>query len=176
MYPILRLGLELCRNRKRSKLTLNDAHITAIRVWPWDIDVFMELNNGRVLTLMDLGRFGYLQRIGIPNLMKENGWWGTVAGSTIRYRRRMTVFQKLELRTRTVGWDDRFIYYEQAFWRGDECCAHAVIRIAVTGGNGIVPTSEIAAAFDFPVESPPLPEWIRSWIEAENNRTWPPEF
>lgn len=176
MYPFIRLAKELLRNRTRPNLALGEVHVARLHVMPWDIDPFRELNNGRVLTLMDLGRFGSLQRLGIPRLLQENGWYGAVAGSTVRYRRRITVFQKLELRTRIIGWDDRFIYFEQAFWRGAECCVHAVLRIAVTGGRGIVPTQVIAKAFGFPHESPPMPLWVLQWAAAEQSRPWPPEF
>lgn len=176
MYPFARMAKELFSNRKVAPLPLDGTHVTPIRIWPWDIDPFMELNNGRVLTLMDLGRFGHLQRLNMPKMMKENGWYGAVAGSTVRYRRRITVFQKLELRTRIIGWDDRFVYVEQALWRGDECCAHAIIRIVVAGQDGIVPTSKLALAFDLPSESPGMPEWVRGWIAAEADRPWPPEF
>ncbi len=176
MYPFVRMAFELSRHRKSDRLTLGETHVTPIRIWPWDIDPFMELNNGRQLTLMDLGRFGTLQRLSVPRLLRENGWWGAVAGSTVRYRRRITVFQKLQLRSRILGWDDRFIYFEQALWRKDECCAHAVIRIAVTGGKGIVPTPQIAKAFDFPSESPVMPDWVQAWARAEQIRTWPPAF
>lgn len=176
MYPFLQMAKELYLNRNRPMPSLGETHVTQVRIWPWDIDPFLELNNGRVLTLMDLGRFGIFQRLGVPRLLKVHGWYGAVAGSTVRYRRRITVLQKLELRTRVLGWDARFIYFEQAFWRGDECCAHAVLRVAVTGGRGIVPTDEIAQAFGFPTESPDLPDWVKAWAEAEQARPWPPEF
>ncbi len=176
MYPFIRLAKTLFQNRNLSELPLSETHISHIRIWPWDIDPFLELNNGRVLTLMDLGRFGLLQRLSMPRLLKDNGWYGTVAGSAVRYRRRMTVFQKLELRTRIIGWDARFIYFEQAIWRASECSAHAVIRVAITTGTGIVPTVEIARALNFPAHSPPLPDWVVAWSEAEKSRLWPPEI
>ena len=176
MYPFFRLAKELYLNRQRPPMTLADTHVIHLRGRPWDIDPFLELNNGRVLTLMDLGRFGLLSRYGAPAVLKSKGWYGTVAGSAVRYRRRITVFQKLELRTRMLGWDDRFTYVEQAFWRGDQCCAHAVLRLAISSGKGIVPSSEVATAFGFPVDSPALPDWVSSWADAEAARTWPPEF
>lgn len=176
MYPYLRLFGELLSNLRVPRLDLGETHVSMFRIWPWDIDPFFELNNGRVLTLMDLGRFGTLQRLGVPQRLKELGWYGTVAGSTVRYRRRITVFQKLELRTRIVGWDERFIYFEQAIWRRSECCAHAMIRVALTEGKGIVPTSKVAAAFGFPADSPEMPTWVLAWAEAETQRPWPPQF
>ncbi len=175
MYPLLRTAKELWANRKADPLPIGEDHVTRLLVWPWDIDIFLDLNNGRVLTLFDLGRFGLFQRMGLLRALKAQGWYGTVAGTAIRYRKRITVFQKLELRTRLVGWDDRFTYFEQAFWRGGECAAHAVVRTAITSGRGIVPTSEVARALGLPEASPDLPDWIRHWSQAELVRDWPPE-
>ena len=175
MYPVVRMAKELWLHRSAEPLPIGADHVTTIFVWPWDMDVFLELNNGRALTLFDLGRFGLFRRMGVLSALKRNGWYGTVAGTAIRYRRRITVFQKLELRTRIVGWDDRFTYIEQSFCRGDDCAVHAIIRTAITSGRGIVPSSEVARAFGLPEESPDMPDWIRRWSEAEALRPWPPE-
>jgi hypothetical protein len=53
-------------------------------------------------------------RIGlIGKALKANGWGLVVAGASVRYRARIRPFQRFELRTRVVGWDDRFVYIEQ---------------------------------------------------------------
>ena len=175
MYPFARLAKEIVLNRRRGPIALGATHVTHLRAWPIDIDPFLDLNNGRILTLMDLGRFGYFVRMGILKTLKARGWYGTVAGSAVRYRRRITAMQKLELRTKLIGWDDRFIYFDQAFWKGEECCAQAVIRTAITTGRGFVPAGEVATSMGFDAKSPPLPDWIIAWDSAETDRPWPPE-
>lgn len=175
MYPLFRLIRTIVRNRTASPLALDQTHFDTVRIRPWDIDMFMELNNGRLLTLMDLGRMGYFLRNGIPQKLKEKGWYGTVAGSAVRYRRRITMFQRLELRTRVLGWDDRFTYFDQSFWRGEDCCAQAIIRTAIANGQGIVPTDQVAEVLGYPKQSPPLPDWVQAWADAETQRPWPPQ-
>ena len=174
MYPIFRLAKHFFIHRNAAPLKLGETHVARVTCMPWDIDVFMEMNNGRVLTLLDLGRFLLFHRMGVTPHMKTNGWYGTIAGTAIRYRRRITLFQRLEMHTRVIGWDDRFTYVEQSLWRGNDCCAHAVLRTALTTGKGIVPPSEIAAVLDMPDESPPLPGWVQAWSDAEADRPWPP--
>ena len=176
MYPIIRLASEMLRARRLPPIPAGDTHVTRVRVRPWDIDVFMDLNNGRLLTLFDIGRFGLFTRLGILKELKAHCWYGTVAGTCIRYRRRITMFQSLELRTRPAGWDDRFVYFEQAFWRDGECCAHAAIRTAITAGRGIVPPAEMIATLGDDPTSPVLPDWIEAWSTAEALRPWPPAF
>lgn len=174
MYPFLRLAREIIRHRKADPLPLTGTHVASHICWPWDIDPWMELNNGRTLTLYDMGRVGLFLRIGIVKVMQENGWDGTVAGSSFRYRRRVRAFDRYELRSRMIGWDARFFYAEQSMWRKGECTSHGLLRMAMTDRNGLVETAKVARAFGHRDASPPLPDWVRGWIEAEADRPWPP--
>jgi hypothetical protein len=134
----------------------------------------MELNNGRTLTLLDLGRLPLARRVGLMAALRAQRWGLTMAGVTVRYRRRVRMFHRFEIRSRCVGWDERFIYIEQAMWRRDECANHALYRSAVTDANGIVPPARVMAAMGLEAVSPPLPGWVREWIAAEAHRPWPP--
>ena len=174
MYPVIRFALEMLRARRMPPLAMGETHVTSIRCWPWDIDAQMEMNNGRALTLFDIGRVSMFLRMGVLGEMSRRKWFGTIAGSTVRYRRRITLFQRLELRSRVIGADARFTYIEQGFWRGDDCCAHAVLRAAITTGQGIIPSQEVPDAFGYCMDDMELPDWVLSWDAAEAKRPWPP--
>lgn len=174
MYPFVRLIKELVVHRNAPALKVGEVHVTHLVCWPWDIDLWMELNNGRTLTIMDLGRVVLFRRLGVIGAMRAKRWAGTIAGASVRYRRRVRMFDRIEMRSRIVGWDARFTYAEQSLWRGDECCSHALLRMAITGGKGIVPSADLAAAMGLPQESPPLPAWVAAWAEADALRPWPP--
>ena len=96
-----------------------------------------------------------------------------MAGSVVRYRRRVRAFYRLDMASRLVGWDDKFLYAEQSMWHRGTCTSHLVVRMAVTDAAGLVRMDRFARAVDLP-EPPPLPDWIRTWIEAEARRPWPP--
>lgn len=174
MYPFIRLMKELWVHRKAPPLDVGDAHVTHLICWPWDIDLWMELNNGRTLTIMDLGRVVLFRRMGVVAAMRQKRWAGTIAGASVRYRRRVRMFDRIEMRSRIIGWDERFTYAEQSIWRDGECCSHALLRMAISGGKGIIPSEELAKVLNLPKESPPLPGWVQDWIAAEANRPWPP--
>ncbi len=174
MYPFLRLAKEFWVHRNAPDLGLFDTHVSRHVCWPHDLDVWLELNNGRILTLYDLGRFVLFRRIGIASMMRAKGWGGTVAGSSVRYRRRVKAFDRFEMRTRMVGWDDRFFYIEQAMWRREECTSHVLLRTAITDHGGLVTSARVVEAAGIP-PSPPLPDWVRAWSEADALRPWPPE-
>lgn len=174
MYPFARLGLELIRHRNAPRLGLFDAHVSTHRCWPQDIDLWAELNNGRTLTLYDLGRMVLFRRIGAEDVMRAKKWGGTVAGSSVRYRRRVRMFDRLEMRTRVAGWDERFLYVEQGMFRDGDCTSHALLRTAITAKGRLVPMTEGAAAMGHEGPQPTLPDWIAAWAEAEGRRPWPP--
>ncbi|NNE88081.1 MAG: acyl-CoA thioesterase [Silicimonas sp.] len=176
MYPIFRFMLEMRRARKLPPLAVGDTHVTKITCLPWDIDYQFEMNNGRILTLFDIGRVVMLDRLGIVKRLAALKWYGTIAGSTVRYRRRITLFQKLEMRSRVVGVDERFNYIEQSFWRDSdgECCAHAVLRVAITSGKGIIPSAEVIEKLEMHYDEMALPNWVKAWDASEQQRPWPP--
>jgi acyl-CoA thioesterase FadM len=105
---------------------------------------------------------------------EAKGWGITVAGNSTRYRRRVTVFQKLTQVSRVLGWDARFVYLEQSFWRDGECTASMLLRSAFITKGGMVPPHEVLVALGQPTESPELPDWVKAWIAGDAERTWPP--
>ena len=115
MYPYIRIAKELWKFRRSPRLSILEPHISTHRVWPWDLDPWRELNNGRTLTLFDLGRIPMSVRMGFDRVAEAKGWGITVAGNSTRYRRRVTVFQKLTQVSRVLGWDARFVYLSKAF-------------------------------------------------------------
>jgi acyl-CoA thioesterase FadM len=175
MYPFLRMAKELYKFRNAPPLGLFDTHVSQHICWPWDLDPWRELNNGRTLTIFDLGRLPLGQRMGMHKVLAAKRWGLAVAGASVRYRRRVTVFNRLTMRSRCLGWDSRFLYIDQSLWKGTECTSQALIRSAITSKAGIVPPGELALALNSPAESPPLPEWVTEWIDADAIRPWPPQ-
>jgi len=174
MYPFVRLALETRRGRRTTGAGFLDPYVSHHRCWPQDLDIFMEMNNGRILTLFDLGRFGIGARVGLLDALKRNRWGLAVAGGSTRYRKRIKLGQRFRMVTRCPGWDDRWLYMEQSMWLGDTCAAHALLRTAVTGRDGIVPVPRLMEALGVDTPSPDLPGWVTDWIAADAGRVWPP--
>jgi acyl-CoA thioesterase FadM len=174
MYPVIRLLSETLKHRGKP-LDLFGTHVSDHICWPWDLDPWMELNNGRTLTLFDLGRMPLSVRLGMVRALKDNGWGMTAAGNTVRYRRRVRMFHRVQMHSRLIGWDARFVYVEQAMWRRGEALNHILVRLAATDSRGILSPARLIGAMGHPdAESPDLPDWVQAWIKAEAMRPWPP--
>ena len=175
MYPIVRLLKDAALASRQPRLAPLDTHVSRHHCWPWDIDIWMELNNGRTLTLYDLGRIPMAYRVGLVDVLKRKRWGLTMAGASVRYRRRVRTFQTVEMHSRGAYWDDKFFYIEQSMWnKAGECTSHIVYRSAVTGKNGIVPPAQVIRELGVDEVSPPAPEWVKAWIDADTVRPWPP--
>ncbi len=175
MYPFIRGAVAVVQAVWAGPIGLLDVHENRVTCLPWDLDTWRELNNGRTLSLYDLGRVPLVQRTGLMRAARSEGLMFTVAGSTTRYRRRVTAMMRLRMTNRIMCWDDRFFYVEHAMWRSDgECTSHAVIRFATTTGKGLESPERILKALSYTGPVPEVPEWIATWTASEKQRPWPP--
>jgi len=178
MYPFVRITAQVLKWR-HVPLDPWGVHVSRHLVMPWDIDMMGELNNGLTLTIYDIGRIPFAYRTGAMGVFARNGLNLTIAGSCIRYRRRVTTWQRLEQRTRVCGWDARFVYFDQSLWRSDgDCVGQGIFRAAVVRKGRMVPVEEevipLLDAVSIHANRPVLPAWVAAWAEAEAMRPWPP--
>ncbi|MEO0831281.1 MAG: acyl-CoA thioesterase [Pseudomonadota bacterium] len=174
MYPFLRMIGELAINLRAPDLPFDGVHVSHHRCWPWDLDPWVELNNGRTLTLYDLGRMPLAVRTGLVKAMRQKRWSLTMAGVSVRYRRRIRLFERFEMRSRCVGWDARFFYLDQSMWIGETCAGQALYRSAVVDREGIVSPYKVAEAMGLEPDALVVPDWVQAWIDADAERPWPP--
>lgn len=174
MYPFLRLPFQMIRHRRSPRLGVTDTHESTHLCWPWDLDMWMELNNGRTLTLFDLGRLPMARRTGMIEVLRARRWGITVAGGSIRYRRRVRMFDRITMKSRGICWDEKFLYTEQSMWVKGTCTSHALLRLAATGAEGIVPPARLLAEMGVDQPSPGMPDWVAAWVAADAARPWPP--
>jgi hypothetical protein len=103
MYPFLRLALADVGARRAATLPLEGVHVSRVTCLPFDIDPWRELNNGRTLTLYDLGRIPLVIRVGLAAILRRQGWGIAIAGASVRYRRRVRAWDRLEMRCSFTG-------------------------------------------------------------------------
>lgn len=161
LLKVLALGL-LYRGRDGGEV------ITRLRVWPGDLDVNLHVNNGRYLTLLDLGRMDLLMKSGMAGLMMKRRIWGVAAAVGIRFKRPLRPFQVFRIRTRVACWDEKWMYIIQTFEREDTIWAEAMVKVIFRKQGRTVAPADIMTWLGRDPQSPRFPESIQSWIESQS--------
>lgn len=146
-----------------------------LRVLPNDLDFHGHMNNGRYLTVMDLGRFDLILRSGLFAISLKQKSVPILASAKIRYRFPLKPFEPFDLVTRIVCWDGKWVYMEQRFVavRGEKAGDVAAVALLKASyydrrHKRTVPTPELLHSLGIDRQSPPAPEHMRLWIEAED--------
>jgi len=172
MYPYLRVTTTLLGSRFRPDLQMGDIGILKLRAGIFDIDTFGEVNNGRQLTLMDLGRYDMAVRTGLMKVVRKKKWGLVIGGSSVRYRRRIPFLKRFELHSKVIGHDGRWFYFLQEMWRPKNICSSALIKAGVVSKGGLIPATEVLKEFPKSNWNGELPSWVQAWIDAESQRPW----
>ncbi len=172
MYPYFRLVKLFTKNKSKRKLDIGEKGILKMKVGLVDIDPFMELNNGRHLTIMDFGRFDLAIRSGLIKVIKRKSWGLVVAGASVRYRHRLKLWQKYELHSQIVGYDDKWFYFHQKTIKDGKIHSAALIRTAVTSSKGIVKSNEVLTEMGYSNIKYNVPDWVSAWAKADELRPW----
>lgn len=157
---VLRLLLMLPFIRRREVLAPSRL---ALRVWPTDCDLNFHMNNGRYLTLMDLGRTQLVAQTGLLGVMFKRRWMPVLAAAEINYLRPLAPLARFELVSRVVTWDEKYFYMEQRFERAGVLHAVAFVRGVFLRGRSRVATAQVVAALDPTLRAPPMPAALRHW-------------
>jgi len=139
MKLYLRLFWLFVSSRWKGQCDILDSVVTCVRVFPNDLDLFMHVNNGVYLTYADLGRTDLMLRAGAIGKLRRKGWYPVAARAYVEYRRSLKLWQKVNITTRIIGWDEKSFFLEQVFNRGDTHIATLTIdaRFLSTSGERI---------------------------------------
>lgn len=158
--------------RRSSRIPIDGVSVSSFRVWPTDLDILRHMNNGKYLSIMDIGRFTLMQAAGLVDVFRQEGWYPVVVGQTISYRKSLNPWMKFEVESRILGFDDQAVYIEQRFVRPDgqgvpEVYSRAIVRGRILKrSGGVVPVAELiektgAGSAEFAV-----PEDVLAWGQS----------
>lgn len=144
------------------------------RVWPHDIDTNLHLNNGRYLTIADLGRTDLLLRMGLIKLVLKEGLQPMLSGSAIRYRRELRTFQSFRLESCILGWrGTSFVMQHRFVIKGkdgqDQTAAIALVRGGLYDKKRrlFVGAERLAQAVGYEGDSPEITPDIEAFLAVE---------
>ncbi|WP_460781457.1 thioesterase family protein [Microbacterium shaanxiense] len=171
MNVIWRTLLVMWRARRRlrrdGRIAPGDVGRIRVSTLPTDIDVLRHMNNGRYLSLFDLGRWDLLVRTGMADAMKSNGWYAVVSAETVTFRKSLQLWQRFDIESRLLGHDDRAIYLEHRAVVDGEIYARAIIRARMLKrSGGTLSHQELFAAVGRPEGLPDVEAWVHEWATA----------
>lgn len=143
------------------------------RVWPHDLDLNLHLNNGRYLTLMDLGRIDFVLRTGLWRPILANKWAPIISTAAIRFRRELRPFEAFTIETRLVAWSDTTAVMEQTFVSHHQrVAARALVKAGfyARSDRAYVTVKRLVEALGVPPEeaqSPPLTPEVEAFLKAD---------
>lgn len=139
-----RFVLTFLRGRRRERVPLGETTEVIMRVMPMDIDFLMHVNNGMYLSYLDHGRMDMIFRNGMYELCRKKGWYGVVAGESIKFKKSLKLFDKFTIRTISKGHDDKYFFVQHKIICKGEVMATAIVKIRfLKRSGGTVPTQEI---------------------------------
>jgi acyl-CoA thioesterase FadM len=161
---LLRTLLMMVRSRRKPPVDFREVGRVWMRVMPNDLDILRHVNNGIYLSLMDLGRMDLFIRSGQWKALQHRGWYSVAASVTVTYRRSLRLWQKYELQTKVVGFDNKAMYIQQRFVRDNEVYVEGLMKgrfLKTTGGT--VTIAELGEMAGVDPATMPIPDWMASW-------------
>jgi acyl-CoA thioesterase FadM len=137
-----------------------------LRVWPNDLDANMHVNNGRYLSLADIGRMHWFVRAGLMTVARQQKAFPVVGDAIAKFRRELKVFQSFEIETRMVGWDHKWGFLEHRFIRDGRVLGVVAIRGVFKGPKGPVDPGIFLASLSHSAPSPELPQWAKNFHDS----------
>ena len=138
------------------------------RVLPTDCDINLHMNNGRYLSFMDLGRVHLVAQMGLARIIIRKRWRAALGAAEINFIRAIKPFQKFDLVTRLVTWDDKWAYMEQRFEVDGVLCAHSFVKGLFLDSRGRVESSTVVAELGHTGAPPAMPRELEIWAELGN--------
>jgi acyl-CoA thioesterase FadM len=158
-------------HRRRGPLDVLGTSILHMRVWPNDLDLNIHMNNGRYFSAADIGRLDWWLRTGVWRTTLARGW-GPVAGDVAgRFSRSLAPFQRFELHSRLLCWDEKWLFTEHRFISRGQVTAVIVVRYLFRSSTAQQSPASVLALVGHTDPSPPLPDWVRDWHTAQNELT-----
>lgn len=172
----LRLLWLLLTARRRGPVSLpRESSTLNFRVWPHDLDLSFHLNNGRYLTLMDLGRLDTMVRSGLWREVMHHKWTPIASAITIRFQRELRPFQQFRLDTKLLCWDANLVVMEQIFViNGGPRDGQVAARALFKGGlydrkaRKFVEIAQLMALLGVSETSPPATSEVEAFLHADD--------
>lgn len=148
--------------------------VVSLMVFPGDLDVYGHVNNGRYLTIMDLGRMDLFLRGGLVSAIRGAGWTPVLSAAAVRFQRELRVWQKFRLETRIVYWEQTaFVMEHRIILPGEGGRERVATRALMRGGlydrgkRAFVRVDDLFKKMGVDMVSPAASADVRAFLDAD---------
>ena len=133
------------------------------RAWPHDCDINLHMTNARYLALMDLGRTFLIGQMGLLSKIFKRKWLPVVSSIEISYFREIKPFQKFQVHTLLLDWDDKYWYIGQKFFYKETLLASAMVRGIFMKDRRKIAFPHVVELVDAHIKKPTTPDPVYAW-------------
>lgn len=151
------------RRKRPPTHSLFDTVSMEFRVGLFDIDMNMHLNNAKYLKFMDRARLEHAVATGLLDRLLQARCNAVVANTEISYVRELRPYQQFSLETRVLGWDEKYLYFDQRFMSQSKLHTHALLRVVHQYGGKPISPQAMQEMTGLNLQSPALPEYVEQW-------------
>lgn len=152
------------------KTNLLDPCYTSFLVGPLDLDTNFHVNNGRYLSIMDMGRFDMLLKPKVFWKLVLAGYYPVVVSESIRFKKSLALFNYFTIKTEIESWDEKDFYIRQIFYHKNKIMAVGYIkgRFMKRGQKKSVATSDVYKFLNYDIEVEKKSDMSKAQDSVEN--------
>ena len=169
MNLYFRLLWIIVRSFFKPRIDFADKITLTLHILPNDLDINLHLNNGRYLTLLDLGSIDFFLRSGVLKRAIRKGFRPMLGGLIVTYRKGLSLFERCTLTMQLEAWDERWNYFRFEFKNSDgHLSAAGYIKGAFVSKKGLIPNKVADEIFGYERGTCKIPPAVANWIESES--------
>lgn len=116
------------------------------------------LPNYRFLSFMELGAFHFFHGARLALSGKYNS--RMIAAQEVIYLQPIRPFQKIEMKTRLIGWDEKYLYFQHDFRAKGKLKAVGLVKeICLKGGKKVSPQELLG---ELEKKTPVIESWLKN--------------
>ena len=162
----LRILCILIGARFRKKIGPDEEISLNFRVRIADVDLSI-MNNTAMLAITEFGRWDYAVRTGFLKYAWKNKLYLPLASISAQFRKPLKRFQKFQLRTQLIYWDEKWIYVSHRIVRKQKTIAVALAKVTFKKGRERIPFEKVISDFNWEMKPKSRPEMIDDFEKGE---------
>ena len=111
---------------------------------PTDLDMNLHMNNAVYFTALEFARVRYGMEVGYNKYALDNGCGFILAGNGFQYRREVGLFQTMQVKTRVMAIDDKWMYFSQSCFVKGKFVGRGVARMALIKNRKVLGAKDVA--------------------------------